>query len=156
MKRFRRTTKFNKLVRDHPYFSLASFSSEFFYPLPPLSPYPTRVHRISYGTGSRTDGDRGSCDVTDDTVDPPPYLALARGAFVVGVLPGATAVVNDASVTAGSGMTRNREPGAVHRHLSCTGIVLAARATIALLGHGIRAGYRWTFHLPAVYFAVLQ
>lgn len=82
------------------------------------------------------------------------HLALARGALVVGVLPGATAVVDDASVAAGSGTTRNRERGAVHRHLSCTGIVLAARATIALLGHGIRAGYRWTLHLPAVYFAV--
>lgn len=94
--------------------------------------------------------------MTDDTVDPPPYLALARGALVVGVLPRATAVVDDASVAAGSGTTRNREHGAVRRHLSCTGIVLAARATIALLGHGIRAGYRWTLHLPAVYFAVLQ
>lgn len=83
-----------------------------------------------------------------------PVLALARCALVVGVLPGATAVVDDASVAARSGVTRNRERGAVCRRLSRTGIVLAARATIALLGHGIRAGYRWTLHLPAVYFAV--
>lgn len=94
--------------------------------------------------------------MTDDTADPPPYLALARGALVVGILPGATAVVDDASVTARSGVTRNRKRGAVRQHLSCTGIVLAALATIALLDHGIRAGYRWTLHLPAVYLAVLQ
>lgn len=94
--------------------------------------------------------------MTDDRADPPPYLALARGALVVGVLPGAAAVVDDAGVAARPGMTRNRERGAVHRHLSSAGIILAARATIALLGHGIRAGHRWTLHLPAVYFAVLQ
>lgn len=94
--------------------------------------------------------------MTDDTVDPPPYLALACGALVVGVLPGATVVVNDASVVTRLGTTKSHEYGAVRRHLSCTRIVLAARATIALLGHGIRAGYRWTLHLPAVYFAVLQ
>jgi len=55
--------------------------------------------------------DRGSCDVTDtrdDTSNPSSYLALARGALVVGVLPGAAAVVDDASVAARPGMTRNR------------------------------------------------
>lgn len=43
-----------------------------------------------------------SCD-TDDSSAPrrvetrrPPYLALARGALVMGILPGAAAVVNDA------------------------------------------------------------
>jgi len=92
----------------------------------------------------------------DVTADPRPYLALARGALVVGVLPGATAVVDDARVAARLRMTRNRERGAVRRHLPCAGIVLAARAAIALLGHGIRAGHRWTLHLPAVYLAVLQ
>lgn len=83
-----------------------------------------------------------------------PVLALARGALVVGVLPGAAAVVDDAGVAARPGTTRNRVRGAVDRHLTSAGIVLAARATIALLGHGIRAGHRWTLHLPAIYFAV--
>jgi len=92
----------------------------------------------------------------DVTADPRPYLALARGALVVRVLPGAAAVVDDARVAARLRMTRNRERGAVRRHLSCAGIVLAARATVALLGHGVRTGHRWTFHLPAVYLAVLQ
>lgn len=103
-------------------------------------------------------GDRGSCDATDtrDDMSDPSYLALARGALVVGVLPGAAAVVDDAGVAARPGTTRNRVRGAVDRHLTSAGIVLAARATIALLGHGIRAGHRWTLHLPAIYFAVLQ
>lgn len=141
---------------DHPYFFFSCrqrrpFPANSPPALPPLPLYPTRVRISRTETGSRT----GSCDVTDVTADPP-YLALARCALVVGVLPGATAVVDDASVAARSGVTRNRERGAVCRRLSRTGIVLAARATIALLGHGIRAGYRWTLHLPAVYFAVLQ
>jgi len=92
----------------------------------------------------------------DVTADPRPYLALARGALVVGVLPGAAAVVDDARVAARLRTTRNRERGAVRRHLPCAGIVLAARAAIALFGHRVRAGHRWTLHLPAVYLAVLQ
>lgn len=83
-----------------------------------------------------------------------PVLALARGAFVVRVLPGAAAVVDDAGIAARPGTTRNRERGAVHQRLTSAGIVFAARTTIALLGHGIRTGHRWTLHLPAVYFAV--
>lgn len=94
--------------------------------------------------------------MTDDTSDPSSYLALARGALVVGVLPRAATVMDDAGIAARPGTTRNRKRGAVRWHLTSAGIVLAARATIALLGHGIRAGYRWTLHLPAVYFAVLQ
>lgn len=100
-------------------------------------PYPSGLARVK---------DRRSCDVGD----PPPYLALARGALV---LPGAAAVVDDTTVAA---RPRYRERGAVRRHLSTAGIVLAARTTVALLGHGIRAGHRWTLHLPAVYVAVLQ
>lgn len=87
--------------------------------------YSIRILQVSHGIESRID-DYGSCDV-----DPPPYLALARGALV---LPGAAAIVDDAAVTA---RPRNRERGAVRWHLSTTGIVLATRATVALLGHGI-------------------
>lgn len=86
----------------------------------------------------------------------PPYLALARGALVMGVLPGAAAVVNNPGVAAGSRPGQYRERGTVPRHLSCTGIVLATRTTVPVLCHGVRAGHRWTLHLPAVYFAVLK
>lgn len=91
-----------------------------------------------------------------NATDPLPYLALACGALVVGVLPGAAAIVDDAGVAARPGTTRNRKRGAVHRHLASAGIVLAARATVTLLGHRIGAGHRWTLHLPAVYLTVLQ
>lgn len=140
---------------DHPHFFRA-------HDVILLRRIPPFILSVSFGSrtghGSMT-GDRGSCDATDprdDMSGPSSYLALARGALVVRVLPGAAAVVDDAGVAARPGTTRNRERGAVDRHLASAGIVLAARATIALLGHGIRAGHRWTLHLPAIYFAVLQ
>lgn len=128
---------------DHPSICCSLRAHDPFLAKP--SSYPTHILRVSHGTKSRI-GDRGSCDV----VDPPSYLALARGALV---LPGAAAVVDNATVAT---RPRNRERGAVCQHLPTAGIVLAARATVALLGHGVRAGHRWTLHLPAVYIAVLQ
>jgi len=46
--------------------------------------------------------------------DPSSYLALACGAFVMGVLPGTAAIMDDAGVAARPGTTRNRERGTVH------------------------------------------
>lgn len=104
---------------------LSAHGAVLFWRTPPPLFYSIRILQVSHGTESRID-DYGSCDV-----DPPPYLALARGALV---LPGAAAIVDDAAVAA---RPRNRERGAVRWHLSTTGIVLATRATVALLGHGI-------------------
>ena len=85
-----------------------------------------------------------------------PYLALARGALVMGILPWAATVVDNAGVTTRPCSGHILERGVVPRQHSSTRIVLATRTTVALLCHGVRASQWWTLHLPAVYLAVLQ
>lgn len=54
-----------------------------------------------------------SLDETETGTGCPPYLALARGTLVMGILPGAAAFVDDPGIAAWSRSRQNRERGAI-------------------------------------------